>query len=125
MLPFHPSSFSLHPSRHRGSIHWSILAFLLSFSILLCVLIWYFLIPAGQAAKGATPHEKATLRAVSALLLAVVLFVLFVGLLLTPRAGRFFPPTQPPKPTKTQYVDAWAESGKRLQVPPKDPDEES
>src|SRR6476660_8436350 len=119
MVPFHPSSFILHPSRRsRGSIHWSVLAFLLTFTLLLLILFWYFLLPAADAARGATPHEKATLRAVSALLLAVVLFVLFVGLLLTLRAGRFFSRTPPAKPAKTQYVDAWAESGKRLQVPP-------
>lgn len=107
--------------RHGGAIHWAILAFLLGFSLLLVVLIWYYLIPAGEAARDASPPDKAKLRAVSTLLLAVVLFVLFVGLILTFRVGRFFFPRPHPgtgKPVKTQYVDAWAESAKRMPTPP-------
>lgn len=122
---FGASNFIRHSSlvlrvstRTRGAIHWAILTFLLAFSALLVLLIWYYLIPAGEAAKGASPHGRAELRAVSALLLAVVLFILLVGLVLTFRAGRFFFPRPPQKPTKTQYVDAWAESAKRLKVPP-------
>lgn len=108
--------------RNRGAIHWAILAFLLGFSVLLVILIWYYLIPAGEAAKAASQADKAKLRAVSTLLLAVVLFILFVGLLLIFRAGRFFFPKPLAKRGKTEYVDVWAESGKRLQVPPRDGD---
>jgi hypothetical protein len=104
--------------RRRAAIHWAILAFLLAFAALTAILIWYYLVPAGQAAKVADPHGRAQLRAVSALLLAVVLFVLLVGLILTFRVGRFFFPRPPEKPAKTQYVDAWAESAKRMKTPP-------
>jgi hypothetical protein len=54
------------------------------------------------------------------LLLFVLLFVLFAGTLLSLRIGRFFFPRPVPKRTETKYVDAWAESAKRVQVPPAD-----
>ena len=47
----------------------------------------------------------------------LVLFILFVGLMMTFRIGRFFFPRSTPPPAKTQYVDAWAESGTRISVP--------
>jgi hypothetical protein len=112
------------PPHHRpprGAIHWAVLSFLLAFSALLLLVIWYYLVPAADAARVASPPDKARLRAVSALLLAVILFVLLVGLILTFRVGRFFFPRPPAKPIKTEYVDAWAESGKRLKIPPSDP----
>jgi hypothetical protein len=54
------------------------------------------------------------------LVLAIVLFILLVGLLLTFKIGRFFRarPVSPRKATK--YVDAWEESGRRLKLPEKD-----
>jgi hypothetical protein len=112
------SSLLIRHSRAAGAIHWAILTFLLAFAALIAILIWYYLVPAGQAAKVADPHGRAQLRAVSTLLLAVVLFVLLVGLILTFRVGRFFFPRPSEKPTKTQYVDAWAESAKRMKTPP-------
>ena len=45
----------------------------------------------------------------------MVLFVLFAGLLLSFRVGRFFFPRPTPAPRRrTEYVDAWVESGRRM-----------
>ena len=108
--------------RRRGAIHWGVLAFMLGFSLLVVGLIWFYLMPAGEALQGAGRADRQRLGAVSALLLAVVLLVLLIGLMLTFRIGRYFLPRgtgQQPRKT-TQYVDAWAESGKRVKAPPGD-----
>jgi hypothetical protein len=54
----------------------------------------------------------------------VLLFILFAGVVLTFRFGRLFFPRATAPRTKTQYVDAWAESARRMQVPARDEDEE-
>ena len=100
-----------------GRSYWAILAFLIGFAILLVGVLAYYLEPAMDAAKGASPMQKRTLMAHSRLILTVVLFVLFAGLLLTFRVGRFFQPRKTPPRTHTPYVDAWAEAGKRMQPP--------
>ena len=102
-----------------GRTYWAVLAFLIGFTILLIGVGTYFLIPAMDAATstGVTPKEKRTLVAVSRLMLAVVLFVIFAGLILTFRVGRFFFPRKSTPRTQTRYVDAWAEAGKRMQPP--------
>lgn len=99
-------------------VHWSTLAFLLGFTILLIGISYYSLIPGLEAAKDATTPEKRSLVAWYRLLLAVILFILLAGLLMTFRIGRFFFPRPTPPRTQTTYVDAWAESGKRIQIPP-------
>ena len=103
------------PSR-RGQTYWAVLAFLLGFAILLVGVLAFYLVPAMAAAtsKGVTPAEKRTLVAYSRLLLMIVLFVLLMGLILTFRIGRFFIPRKNSPRTRTHYVDAWAEAGKRL-----------
>ena len=100
---------------------WSVLVFLVGFAALIVVVSYYFLFPAMEAASGhgVTDVEKRRLVAYSRLLLAVVLFVLFAGLVMTFRIGRFFFPRPTPPRTQTNYVDAWAESGRRVDVPPK------
>jgi hypothetical protein len=101
-------------SRRRGNTPVAVLAFLLLFAILLVCVSNFYLLPAISAAKNATPDEKRRLMAYSRLLLAIVLFILFVGLVMTFRIGRFFFP-RPTKPrVQTKYVDVWAEAGKRL-----------
>lgn len=116
---FRNSSFGFPISRQRRAfLHWPLFAFLIAFTILLCILMIHFLMPAAQAAQNASPADKLKLRAVSALLLSVVLFVLFTGLLLSVRLSRRL--SSRPKPTKTQYIDAWSESAKRLKTPPPD-----
>jgi hypothetical protein len=52
------------------------------------------------------------------LVLAILLFILIAGMMLTFRIGRLFFPRQTPPRTQTKYVDAWAESAKRMPVPP-------
>jgi hypothetical protein len=85
------------------------------------VSVWY-LLPALDAARGADAAEKKTLAAHARLLLAVVLVILVCGIVLTFRFGRFFLPRPRGQRLRTQYPDAWAESAKRVQVPPDDAD---
>ena len=66
------------------------------------------------AAQDATPGQKRELAAFSRLLLAIVLFILCVGILMIFRVRRFFFPRASAKRQKTEYIDAWAEAGKRL-----------
>ena len=108
-----------------GRIHWGTFVFLIVFVILLVVVARYTLVP-GLAAitQNPTTQQSNQLVAWYSLVLFVLLFILFVGIVMTFRFGRlFFPrPTEPR--TKTQYTDAWAESGKRMQVPPEEQSEE-
>jgi hypothetical protein len=102
---------------------WALLIFLLGFLALLIVVSRFYLLPALEAANRATPDEKRWLSAASMLLLAVILFTIIVGLLLVFRVRRHFTP--PPRArTKTQYIDAWAESARRMPDAPNDPDDE-
>jgi len=116
---------SLRHSRLRhlfrlGRTPWAVLLFLFGFGILIVIVSHYYLLPAMEAAAGATPREKRGLAAYSRLLLVVVLFVLFAGLVITFGIGRMFLPRNRPPPAKTEYVDAWAESAKRVKVPEED-----
>ena len=111
--------------KRHARIHWSALVFLVFFTVFLIGIATYTLKPGMEAATrpGITPEEKHRLVAWYRLLLTVVLFILFAGLVLTVRIGRFFFPRERPDQTKTQYVDAWAESAKRVQVPPDEEDD--
>jgi hypothetical protein len=102
---------------------WALILFLLGFFALLVIVSRYYLLPAFAVMEGASPTEKKWLSAASTLLLAVVLFTIAVGLVLVFRVRRYFIP--PPRPrTKTQYVDAWAESAKRMENAPPDDEED-
>jgi hypothetical protein len=103
-----------------GGIRWSPLVFLALFSAFVMVIAHYTIIPGMEAARQASPQEKRTLVAWYRLLLAVLLFILFAGIVLTFRFGRLFFPRPSAPRSKTQYVDAWAESARRLDVPPDD-----
>src|SRR3954470_8072411 len=107
-----------HARRRSGRIFWPMLAFLIGFAVLIYYISDWYLLPAMDAARNANPVERKTLAANARLLLAIVLFILVSGILLTFRFGRFFLPRQrePGKPTR--YVDAWAESGRRMETPP-------
>ncbi len=108
------------PSHRRfraGRTPWAVLLFLVGFATLIVFVSFYYLMPAMDAALSAGPKERRHLAAHSWLLMSLVLFILFVGLMITFRIGRFFFPRSAPPPSQTKYVDAWAESGKRISVP--------
>ena len=113
------------PRFRAARTYWAVLLFLVGFGALIAFVSFYYLLPAMDAALGATPRQRRGLAAYSSLLLALVLFILFVGLMMTFRFGRFFFPRSAPPPAKTKYVDAWAESGKRMSVPDDVDDEAS
>lgn len=103
---------------------WAIVIYLAGATLLIGLVTYYFLIPAMRVAHDANVAQKHQLVAYSRLLLAVVLFILCVGLLLLFRVGRFFFPSAPSKRHRTQYIDVWAEAGRRTPAPPS-PDEET
>ena len=112
--------------RELGAIRWSALVFLFVFTILLIAVASYVLVPGFEAIQDKqqlTDEEKRSLQAWYRLLLFILLFILFAGLVLTFRFGRLFFPRATAPRTRTQYVDAWAESARRMEVPPKDSDE--
>jgi hypothetical protein len=92
-----------------------VVLFLVGFAAVLVAVCRLYLLPALRAAASADPQQRRQLGATAWLVMAVVLFVLFAGLLLTFRVGRFFfPRPAPPARGRTEYVDAWAESGRRM-----------
>ena len=113
------------PRRHVGRVHWSALVFLILFTAVAMTVAFLALKPGAAAAQTATEAGKKHLVAWYRLLLFVLLFILFVGTLLSLRIGRFFFPRAVPRRSETKYVDAWAESAKRVQVPPADDEGES
>jgi len=92
---------------------------------MLVIIVSYTLVPGMEAAKDATAEEKRTLVAWYRLLLAVILFILLAGLMITFRFGRLFFPRPTAPRSKTEYVDAWTESARRMEVPPADDDDRS
>jgi hypothetical protein len=78
------------PPRRSGRILWATLAFVAGFAILLAFVSRWYLIPAMQAAQTAQGIEKRQLVAHSRLLLAIILFILVAGILLTFRFGTVF-----------------------------------
>ena len=124
-----PARRQIHPALlgrcvRRGRTHWAVLAFLAGFAVFIVFLSTYYLLPAleafVQAHRAGDQTGKKAISATSALLLSVILIILLSGLILTFRVGRFFFPRQSPPRTRTKYVDIWAESGKRMQVPEDD-----
>lgn len=120
-MPFHA-----HPifRARAGRTTWAVLLFFVGFTALIILVSFYYLKPAMSVALDADPKQRRDLAAYSWLLMALVLFILLVGLMITFRIGRFFFPRSTPPPAKTQYVDAWAESGKRVSVADEHDDEE-
>src|SRR5688572_23955690 len=114
-----PQSFHTDWRLRPGRTYVAVVVYLLCFTVLLVVISKMYLLPAMEASRDATPQEKKQLAAFARLMLAVVLFVLFAGLLIAFRIGRFFIPRPVTGRKKTEYVDAWAESGRRMETPPK------
>lgn len=110
----HPTGI---PHRVRRSL-WASVAFLGGFGALIVIVANYFLIPAADAARTADQAGKRQLSAVAMLLLAILLFVMLIGLLMTFRIRRFFQPGESAVRTKTEHIDAWAESARRMTTPP-------
>src|SRR6266550_474718 len=113
------------PDRRRNAgrfrsarTYWAVLIYLVAFTVLLIALLKFYLLPAAEVARQAGPEERRKLAAGALLVLIVILFVLGAGLVLTFRSGRFFFPRPVAPRKRTEYVDAWAESGKRMQTPP-------
>jgi hypothetical protein len=99
--------------RRRAATYWSVMAFLGGFVVLLLVVSHYFLLPGLKAAETADAAGRRQLRAVSWLILSIVLVYVLAGLMLTFRMGRFFFPRKGDGRVKTKYVDAWTEAGHR------------
>ena len=119
----------LHPrGRRLGRVQWTVLIFLGAFTVGLVMLANGYLLPALRAFFEAKQQgDKAGTKAISAtsaLLLAVILIILVTGLMLTFRVGRMFFPKGAGPRTRTKYVDAWAESGKRMETPGEGAEEE-
>lgn len=114
----------MHRNPSRGCPHGvayaRVIAFLLGFGALVIFVSYFYLFPALEAKQTATPQEKKVLAAHSLLLLAVLLFILLSGLILTFRIGRFFQPRRHKRAKPTVYPDAWAESARRVQIEPPD-----
>ncbi len=89
----------------------------MGFAFLIVFISNWYLLPALDAAKNAAPSERRALSAHARLLLSVVLFILVAGILLTFRFGRFFLPRKREPERPTRYVDAWAESARRMDLP--------
>lgn len=100
----------------HGLTYVRVAAFLIGFAVLLVFVCYYYLFPALDAARDAPPSARRVLAAHARLLLAVMLFILGVGLVLTFRTGRFFLPRRRTPAKPTQYPDAWAESARRIKV---------
>lgn len=103
-----------------GRVHIAVLIFLAAFAAFLVFLSSYYLMPALVAFRDADKTGRKAISATSSLLLAVLLFSLVAGIFLTFRIGRFFFPRNAPPRTRTRYVDAWKEAGKRVQTPPEE-----
>jgi cytochrome b561 len=113
------------PPPRAGRIYWGVLFFMLGFVALLLIVSRAYLMPALQVAAdpAITPVERTGLAAYSWLLLILVLMILIIGLLLTIRVKGFFVRSR--EPTRTQYVDAWAEAGRRAKAPPAEDEQET
>lgn len=101
----------------------AVAVFLCAAAALVLLVSYRYLMPAIAAAKGADPAARKQLAAISALVLIVVLVCLLGMLVVLFRPGRMFLPRKTEPRTRTKYVDAWAEAGKRLQ-PPDDGEDE-
>jgi hypothetical protein len=101
----------------RGNSLIPVIIYLAAFVVLLILVSNYYLLPALKASQTPDPEGRKILSAHAAMVMALLLVVLLLGLLMAFRIGRFFRP-RPSTPRKpTVYVDAWKESGKRMQVP--------
>jgi hypothetical protein len=101
--------------RHAGRSLWPVLFFIAFFALGLAGVCKWYLLPAMDAFNGADDKGRRVLAAHALLMMSILLIMLVLLLMLTFRMGRMFFPSPMVPRTKTKYVDAWAEAGKRLQ----------
>lgn len=93
-------------------------AFLIGSAAVIVIVVRGYLRPAYEAWAKADPQQRSLLSASSTLLLAVVLVVLLLLLITAFGVRRYFQfGQQSSERTSTPYVDAWAESARRIQSP--------
>jgi hypothetical protein len=109
------------PASRPSRPAWGIITFLAAFAGVLLLVSDRYLLPAMRSAHGADPMARKQLAAISLLVLVIVLVALMGILFLVVRPGRLFLPRRLSPRTRTSYVDAWTESARRMQPPPKDP----
>lgn len=97
-----------------------LIGFMVAAWIVLFMVTDMFLIPALRVASGADSIARKQLAAISALVLAIILTCLLAILMLVLRPGRFFLPRKTEPKVRTKYVDAWAEAGQRIELPPEE-----
>jgi hypothetical protein len=104
-------------TRRKARSIWAFIGFLgLSF-ILLMMVTRVYLLHALADFHGADERGRRLIGVHALLLMSVILAILGLSWMLIFRIGRyFFPPTREP-PAKTEYTDAWSESGKRMKTP--------
>ena len=103
------------PERSRVSrIVFSVAVFLSFVRGVLWITLHRFLLPAAAAAHGSDPASRKLLVAVSWMVLLILLLSLFTLFVVLFRPGRMFLPRKSSPRTRTPYVDAWAEAGRRL-----------
>ena len=95
-----------------------LVAFLVAFGLIVFLVSDRYLLPALKVAQGVDDKAKRQLVAISSLVLTVILVSMVGAMILLIRPGRFFFPRKSVPRTRTRYVDAWAESGRRLEMPP-------
>jgi hypothetical protein len=98
----------------------AVATFLCLSGVLLALTLYLYLIPAAAAVEAADARGRQQLAAVSALVLTLLLVVLLALLVIIFRPGRMWLPGKSPPRTRTTYIDAWAEAGRRAAAPSPD-----
>jgi len=119
------SSFIRHSAfgiRHCSGRIWTTLIIVLTTIGVIFLVCLKYLPRAVDAWNHTDVPGRKLLGAVTLLLAGVLLFFLLVMLWLAIRYAR---PRKPAGKTVTKYIDAWAESGKRMETPPKEDEEQN
>lgn len=88
-------------------------AFVLGAATVIFLTVRMYLLPAYHAWRRADPRQRDLLSASSALLLALVLVLLLLLLVAAFGVRRYFFPGPSSQRTRTRYIDAWTEAGRR------------
>lgn len=101
-----------------GRAFTGIIVFLVASMVVVLVVAERFLLPAMRVSIGVDATGKKYLAALAMVVLAIVLVMLVLILVLVFRPSRYFLPRPWQPRTQTRYVDAWAESARRMETPP-------